>query len=157
MLIKKSLVVAVIVTCLALQLHAIVRPAGARLWPFLDFPMYSESHHEGKAIKTHELRGRSCGATPVVSTIPSSSLHLPPFRYRRILRRIVAGRASAADLRRSLSYLVGASVAPRPCALQIWERGLVVTRRGARPRNPQWYPAREWEIDDPATVRVLAR
>lgn len=156
MLVKKSLVVVVVVACLALQLRAIVRPAGARLWPFLDFPMYSDSHREGDAIEMHELRGRSCGATPAVSPISAYSLHLQAFRYRRMLRRIVADHSTAAELRRSLSHLVSTSVTPRPCALQVWERGVVVTRRGVRPTNPQWHPLREWAIDDPAAVRVLA-
>jgi hypothetical protein len=153
---KKSLAAVVIVVCLALQLHAIVRPAGARIWPFLDFPMYSDAHHEGDAIRMHELRGRNCGAPPTISTIHPYSLHLLAFRYRRMLRRIAADHSTAAELRRSLSHLVGTSVTPRPCALQVWERGVVVTRQGARPTNPQWQPVREWEIDDPATVRVLA-
>ena len=157
MLAKKSLVAAVVVSCLALQLHAIVRPAGARLWPFLDFPMYSDSYHEGDAVTMHELRGRSCGTAPAVSPIPASTLHLLPFRYRRMLRRIVADRPTAAELRGRFSNLVGTSVTPRPCALQVWERGVVVTRRGARPTNPQWQPIREWAIDDPTTARVISR
>jgi hypothetical protein len=37
--IKKALAVTVILFCLAAQTYAIVRPSGARWWPFIDYLM----------------------------------------------------------------------------------------------------------------------
>ena len=44
---------------------------------------------------------------------------------------------------------------PLPCAFQVWERKVIVTRDGFEPSSLRWVPRREWRANDPSTVRPL--
>jgi hypothetical protein len=44
---------------------------------------------------------------------------------------------------------------PLPCAFQVWEQAVIVTRDGFESSFPSWVPRREWRVDDPNAMRVL--
>jgi hypothetical protein len=156
----KALAAVVIVVCLVTQVYVIVRPSEARLWPFLSYPMYSRSYSVGATFRLRELRARTCGERPQTWKVEPPTIGYRGFRYWGELSTIATDRPIARRYRADLSRLVSAHVAPRPCALQVWERALVLTREGVDAsalRNPRWTPLREWRVDEPDSVRVLTR
>jgi hypothetical protein len=136
-----------------------VRPSEGRLWPFLSYPMYSRSHSPDKTVRMRELRVRTCGAGSRVWKVePSTIGYQAGYRYTGELGAIARGRPNARRYRATMSHLAGTHVEPRPCALQLWERAVTMTRDGVDPaalRTPRWVPLLEWLVDDPDSVRVL--
>jgi hypothetical protein len=158
--VKKALAGVVITVCLAAQLYAILRPSGARWWPFVDYPMYSRSYSEGATFRVRELRVRTCEEKPRVWKVWPRTIGYQSWRYLGELSSIAADHPVARTYRSVLSRLVSAHVTPRPCALQVWERAVTVTREGvdvSSVRQPRWRPLREWRVDEPDSVRVLTR
>jgi hypothetical protein len=72
-----------------------------------------------------------------------------------VLRSIAADAPSAPSRRAQINDLVRQFVTPQPCAVQVWERAAKVTRNGRRPKQPEWVPLLEWDVDDPDVVRRL--
>jgi hypothetical protein len=156
-LLKKTLATVIIALCLGAQTAAIVRESGPRAWPFLSYPMYSDAYREGSVFRIHELRAGACGAEPTLSMVTPRSLHLGKFRYWNMLDTIARDRAGARRLRRDVSRLATAALSPRPCVLQVWELGSMVTRQGMLPSDPQWALVGQWLTAAPDSVRLGAR
>jgi hypothetical protein len=154
--IKKGLAAAVALLCLAAQTYAIVRPSGARFWPFIDYPMFSRSYPEGATFRIHQLRGVPCSGPPHAATIGGSAIGYHHYRYWGALRTVAADRPNAPQVRAQLNRAVAATVVPPPCTLQVWERAITVTRAGRSPRDPQWVLVREWTLGDSTSVRAIA-
>jgi hypothetical protein len=155
--VKKVLAIIVIVFCLSVQTYVIVRPSGERWWPFLSFPMYSRSFSSGATLRMRDLRARTCGEKPQIWKVEPPAIGYMGYPHGDRLRGIAEGRPTARDYRADLSRLVGVHVAPRPCALQVWEGVVTMTRDGfnASLHTPRWTPIVEWPVDDPDSVRVL--
>lgn len=157
---KKALAGAVITVCLGAQACATVRPSGARWWPFLDYPMYSRSHSASATVRVQELRARTCGGRPQAWKVDLRAIGYQDNHDLGELRAIAADRPAARRYRSRLSRAASAHLKPRPCALQVWERTVTLTRGGIDAsvlRTPRWTPLREWNVDDPDSVRALTR
>lgn len=150
---RKAAAVVVIAGVLGAQLVAAVRPRGARLYPFVDYSMYSRSFRPGATFRTRELRARTCDAR--TSTVAPEAIGFMPLRLRAQLAVIAADRPGAARARDALSRAVAAYVVPRSCALEVWERGATVTRAGVDGSlltRPRWVQRSAWPVNDGAAV-----
>lgn len=148
----------VIVACLALQSYAVLRPRGARWWPFVDYPMYARSASAGEVLRLRELRARSCDDPPRAWRVEARRLGEQESRFNHELSVIAADRPSAARHRARFARVAAAQLTRRPCALQIWERTVRIGVEGADDalRAPRWTPLREWRVDQPDLVTILA-
>jgi hypothetical protein len=149
---KKALASLVILFCLGMQTLEILRPHRGKLWPVLDYPMYSSNAQPGAIARTRVLRAASCDSPPRVWQISEREIGHLSFRLRARLAEIALDRASADADRAALSQVVAAHVKPRPCALQVWEREVATTSDGVDPSaitHPQWTLRRAWALDRP--------
>jgi hypothetical protein len=156
--VQKALAALVITFCLSVQLYAIVRQSGVRRWPFVDYPMFSQSYAVGATFQMLELRARTCAETPQEWKVEPRTLGYFRWVYWSRLKEIIEDRPRAGEYRSDMSRFVGVRAALRPCALQVWERAVTITRNGVDTsalRNSRWTPLVEWQVDDPDSVRVL--
>lgn len=148
----------VVAGVLALQGYVVARPRAARWYPFVDYPMYARSAREGEVLRLRELRARTCEAAPRTWRVTAWQVGEQESRFHRELSLIAAGRPGARRHRARLSRTVAARPGPRPCALQLWERAVVLEADGADARAlrvPRWTPLREWRVDRPDSVVTL--
>lgn len=152
--VKKALAAVVICGCLSLQTFEIVRPSSVswsgRLWPFIDYPMFSRSFQPGAIARVSELRGVACGASSGVRRIAASDIGQPEFRLRGRLSTITADGDIALYQRRLLNHIVASEIVPRPCELQIWERTVTLSNNGVDPvefTQPRWTMRRAWALE----------
>jgi len=158
--VKKALAGVVITICLGVQVYVMVRSHHERWWPFLSYPMYSRSYSAGATARVWELRARTCGERPQTWKVDPQAIGFQDSHDLGELRAIATDRPTAGQSRSILSRAASAHLAPRPCALQAWERAVTVTRYGVDAsalRVPRWTLRAEWYVDGPDSVRALAR
>jgi hypothetical protein len=112
--------------------------------------MYARSASEGDVVRVRELRARTCDAAPRAWAVASQTLGEQGSRFHSELSVIAADRPAARRLRARFSRVAGERLAPRPCALQVWERTVVLTASGAD--QVRWAPLREWLVARPDSV-----
>ena len=157
--VKKALAFAVIVACLGMQTYAIIRPSGARWYPFLAYPMYSVSHAPGVTYKVDELWARTCDRQPRSWQLTPPMLGYEDEHFLVGLNVTAGDRPAARNYRALLSELALSRITPRPCVLEVRQRSIPTTRAGidiANLRRPQRTLMWEWRADDPGAVQILS-
>jgi hypothetical protein len=156
--VKKGFAFMVILVCLGVQTYAIIRPSGARWYPFLAYPMYSSSHPPGVTYKVQELWARTCDNRPRSWQLTSNALGYEDEHFLVGLNVTAGDRPAARSYRALLSELALSRVTPRPCVLEVRQRSIPTTRTGIKVtdlRRPQRTLLWEWRADDPSVVDVL--
>lgn len=148
---KKALAAVVISGCLGFQTLEIFTPHQGRLWPFIDYPMYSQSFRPPGTFRTIELRSVSCDGSGM-RQIEAPAIGQPRYRLRTRLRAIAADEEGAAQHRIILSRMVAAEIEPRPCELQVWERSVNINTDGVDPSEftaGRWTMRGQWLVQNP--------
>ena len=156
---KKLLASLVIVWYLGARTYAVIRPSGARWYPFLSFPMFSRSYPPGVTHRGQELWARTCGGQPRAWKVEPPTLGYQDDHFLGELRAIAADRPGALRRRALLDSLAQSRLRPRPCTLQVWERTIPMTRAGVDEsalRRPRRAMLREWTVGNPRAVRSLS-
>ena len=154
----KGLASTVIVVCLGVQAYAVVRPNGARLYPFLAYPMYSRSRPPGETYQVRELWARTCDAHPRAWQFDRRALGYVDTRFLVALGGAVGDRPAARRYRAQIADFARAHLTPRPCVIQVWMRAVPTTRAGVDVdalRHPRRVLLWEWPVDDPGAARTL--
>jgi hypothetical protein len=131
MTLRKAVAIGVAAAVLGLQAWVIFPPgwpANTRYWPFVDYPMYSNSHTADAVFSEYELGVRECpGTAPFL--VPADSLHMEQFVYWRLLETAAERKRGRwqpkpvhiQEARQRLSDVVR-TYYPRACQLEVWER-----------------------------------
>ncbi|MDQ2768792.1 MAG: hypothetical protein M3Y30_16750 [Gemmatimonadota bacterium] len=97
-------------------------------WPFLPYPMYSESHFRSDSLVVPELRVARCGSDEFTATLMTDSLAIPRSQLLTLL--VAVRRAPASAAARSGEALLGRAVeAEYPaqyCTASAWVRVVYV-------------------------------
>ena len=137
MKITKLFAMAFCAAVIACQAYAIFSRLGYnnRYWPFVNYPMYSDSHREGGSFSSLDLRVLPCspGAKPL--SISSGELHVKWATFDRLLYQAAGlrdtnlpGTAANAGLR--LRQLAATQLSMPVCVVELWRRTYTVGPRG---------------------------
>ncbi|HET8649092.1 MAG TPA: hypothetical protein VFL95_03560 [Gemmatimonadales bacterium] len=122
-----------------------------RYWPFIDYPMYSQSHFSGESAYAWQLRVAGCqpGGDPRI--VSEAELHLPHRTMLKLLRQAANGpphgksRSLVTDMARQL---------PDPvCGIEIWAQRYVLGPGGIVDRNPPWQLHTGWALGQATAAR----
>jgi hypothetical protein len=155
---KKGLASAVIAVCLVVQTYAIIRPSGARWYPFLSYPMYSSSRPAGVTYRVQELWARTCDSHPRRWQLGPAMLGYQDDHFLTGMSATAGDRPAARNYRARLSELARTRITPRPCVLEVWQRTIPTTAAGvnvADLRYPRRTLLREWRVDDPGALHAF--
>lgn len=157
MTLRKLLVSLFISAVLGLQLLSQVLTTGGRLWPFMDYPMYSYSQPVGARFSFEELRVLSRTTGPDGRPVSFEDLGVRAFRFVDLLKQAsrfenqsshAPGEDGAARL---LSQLISSKLGPSYHTAQIWARRFEIGPAGLVNREAPWEQVREWSLrQDPS-------
>lgn len=152
---QKAAAAIVVGIALGAQTYAILRPSGARLWPFVDYPMYSAAHDVGDVVQGRAFYAIGCGAEPQVWRFEPHALGYQGAWLHRHLRAIAKLDPAAAQSRAEIAHAVARFSDPRACALEIWARTITVTAEGIDAPSFDRVATRRlvrWSVDAPDVV-----
>jgi hypothetical protein len=123
----------VIVAVLGLQVAAVAGSVSSLFWPFTDYPMYREAHHEGETLHDYLVVARLDDGTE--RRVGRKDFNLNVWQFQKevlqpMTRRQVADE-DRARLRRAVE-LFEAKHARRIVALRLEDRPHVLSRRGVQ-------------------------
>jgi hypothetical protein len=144
---RKAFAVAATVVILGAQAWVIFPPGWGRphYWPFIDYPMYSGSFHQGDSLVRQELRATPCGAPGAAVPLHIDSLPLEPWQYWPMLGRLAAS-PDPAPLLDTLGRFSRFALHRNPCALELWRQVLVIGPHGVRLEDTVWRRFRAWPL-----------
>lgn len=130
----------IIFVSLTVQLIVGLTYHGGTRWPFLSYPMYATSVEENSRLADYTVRVVSRDGN-VYSVDPDKDLGLTFWIFRKnYIRPIIDGTAQADTL--SISGPFCAAFGPNISRLEVYDIGVVVTKKGAEYLEPGFVAAR---------------
>lgn len=152
--VRKAWAIAVAGGILGLQVFASApHTTGDWYWPFINYPMYSESKQVGDSFTYWELRVAPCAGDGAAVPLGGRPLHITWFRFSRMLEA-VAGTSYGKPIppeesERTMAALAQTITRHDPvtwCRAGVWKRTFTLGTTGVVDPSVPWRLVREWSL-----------
>jgi hypothetical protein len=133
-------------------------------WPFVNYPMYSDSHRMGESFSTLDLRVVPCGPDAKPVQVRSTQLRVKWKPYEQMIFQAARLRdtnstAPAERAARHLRHYVATRLSFPACTVQLWSQTFRIGPHGLEPPDTTWRVAAEWDLTpaDSVTPQVSAK
>jgi hypothetical protein len=124
-------------------------------WPFVNYPMYSDSFRPDESFLRVEVRAVPCDSPRQVLRLSEDDLHLKWAHFITLVKKSAAARrvdpdtepqAGSESTAEPLLHFI-ATYVPRPvCRVQVWRQRYIIGPRGLEYPGQPWEIAREWVL-----------
>lgn len=144
---------------IACQAYAIFSRLGYNnwYWPFVNYPMYSDSHRRGESFSSLDLRVLPCSSEAKPLSVSSGELHVKWATFDRLLYEAAGLRdttspatAERASIR--LHRLATTQLSMPVCAVELWRRTYTIGPQGLELSADSGHLAAEWGLNQAASV-----
>ncbi|HEX5385191.1 MAG TPA: hypothetical protein VFW66_00675 [Gemmatimonadales bacterium] len=119
-------------------------------WPFVNYPMYSDSHRMGDSVVLVQVRAVPCGQASTGDTVTFGQFHVIRYNFEALIQRAAqfpGWSAEQADTaQRTLDRLAQRNLNPSPCHMQIWARTIRIGRNGPDTTGSAPKLLRSWSV-----------
>lgn len=148
---------------ISLQAYALIPGRGGNgwFWPFVNYPMYSRTHHLGDSFSRLDLRAVFCAPEVAARSISGEHLHVKWAAYKLTLLQAAglldtATPAAAEGAITRLRRLAATRLDFPACRLQLWTWKFTVGPQGLEPVDSTWRLAGEWSVGDTVPIQPHA-
>jgi hypothetical protein len=129
-------------------------------WPFVNYPMYSNSFHAGESFLRVELRAVPCDSPRDAFRLGEDDLHLKWLHFSRLVHKSAAVRRADLDTEpqpgsdsttEPLLHFIATYVPRHVCRVQVWRQRFTIGPRGLEYPGQPWEIAREWVLAPPGS------
>ena len=140
---------------IALQAYPILSGLGYNnyYWPFVNYPMYSDSHRMGESVSSLKLRAVPCRSGAPSVAVTEVDLRIKWGTFDRLLYEAAGLRNTASPVQaerasRRLRQLAATELSIPTCAVQLWRRTITIGPRGLENADAAWHVAAEWPVTE---------
>jgi hypothetical protein len=147
------------ITVLALQSYAVFSTMGYNnyYWPFVNYPMYSNSHQAGETFSDVRLRALPCDNLRDTLQLGEDDLHVTSGRFNGLIYGSAGVRGTRARSETNAEALLHfiTTYVPRPiCRVQVWEQLYRIGAKGLEYPGRPWEIAKEWIVTPPPAASI---
>lgn len=151
MRLAKLLVAAYCAAALGLEAHAVFSTTKYNnwRWPFVNYPMYSQSHGVGETITISRLRGTPCDAPAISLELAPGDLRMVNAAFERLVQqagglRKVTTPTEVQQAQEAIARKLQPRAGPSLCTLQVWTRSMKLGESGGE-QPDAWQLRAEWK------------
>jgi hypothetical protein len=122
-------------------------------WPFVNYPMYSDSHRMGDSVSSIKMRAVPCRSGAPSVAVTEVDLRIKWGTFDRLLDEAAGLRETTSPVMaerasRRLRQLAATELPIPTCAVQLWRRTITIGPRGLENADAAWRVAAEWPVTE---------